>query len=221
MVMVIIEKMEKKILMKLLSRVIVSLLCTMFVLCSTVMAHDYTEEQVQAAKSWLSSHGYPPTEAGANQAYADFENGMWHDDPAVMQYLGITPAPTVAPTLVPGPSETNPSCTPAVSDNPNNTADNSNPSLEVDNSISDSKAENKQENNSSESSNSDSLDQSSKKDVEDTETSEKPLKDDEEIKKNNEESKKRETKSKALAVGIIVVAVAVVLVGGVIFLKRK
>lgn len=35
----------------------------------------YTEEQKQAAKAWLSAHGYPPTKEGAYQAYQDYQNG--------------------------------------------------------------------------------------------------------------------------------------------------
>ena len=32
-------------------------------------------KQKQQAKSWLSSHGYPPTRAGAEQAYQDYMDG--------------------------------------------------------------------------------------------------------------------------------------------------
>lgn len=35
----------------------------------------YTEEQKQAAKAWLSAHGYPPTKEGAYQAYRDYQSG--------------------------------------------------------------------------------------------------------------------------------------------------
>ncbi|MBR1507723.1 MAG: hypothetical protein IJ619_06955 [Eubacterium sp.] len=45
---------------------------------------DYTPEQKAQAKAWLSAHGYPPTRAGANQAYADFMAGKFNNDPAVM-----------------------------------------------------------------------------------------------------------------------------------------
>ena len=57
-------------------------LCIMLVgmLCLEVMfrgttAYAYTEEEKQQAKSWLSSHGYAPTRAGAEQAYQDYLDG--------------------------------------------------------------------------------------------------------------------------------------------------
>ena len=43
-------------------------------------AHAYTREQKEAAKAWLSSHGYPPTEDGAWQAYSDWLDGKWWDE---------------------------------------------------------------------------------------------------------------------------------------------
>ena len=50
---------------------------------------DYTPEQKQAAKAWLSAHGYPPTRAGAAQAYQDFLDGKLDDDPDVRRYKGL------------------------------------------------------------------------------------------------------------------------------------
>ena len=35
----------------------------------------YSEEEKEAAKAWLSAHGYPPTRAGAEAAYQDDEDG--------------------------------------------------------------------------------------------------------------------------------------------------
>ena len=49
----------------------------------------YTEEQKNAAKAWLSAHGYPPTRAGAAMAYQDYLNGKFDDDPAVRKYKGL------------------------------------------------------------------------------------------------------------------------------------
>ena len=43
-------------------------------------AFAYTESQKRAAKAWLSSHGYPPTEDGAWQAYSDWLDGKWWDE---------------------------------------------------------------------------------------------------------------------------------------------
>ena len=48
----------------------------------------YTDEQKAAAKAWLSSHGYAPTRAGANQAYQDYLNGKFDNDPEVQKALG-------------------------------------------------------------------------------------------------------------------------------------
>ena len=47
----------------------------------------YTDEEKQQAKSWLSSHGYPPTRAGAEQAYQDYMDGKI-DVPEADAYMG-------------------------------------------------------------------------------------------------------------------------------------
>ena len=44
---------------------------------------EYSEEEKAAAKAWLSSHGYSPTRSGAEQAYQDYLNGKFDDDPQV------------------------------------------------------------------------------------------------------------------------------------------
>ena len=49
----------------------------------------YTEEEKNAVKAWLSAHGYPPTRAGAEQAYQDFLNGKLDNDPQVRKYKGL------------------------------------------------------------------------------------------------------------------------------------
>lgn len=49
----------------------------------------YTEEQKNAAKAWLSAHGYAPTRAGAAQAYADYLAGKLDNDPDVRRYKGL------------------------------------------------------------------------------------------------------------------------------------
>lgn len=45
--------------------------------CFTVTAHAYTQEEIDAAKAWLSANGYSPDEAGAAAAYADYMNGKF------------------------------------------------------------------------------------------------------------------------------------------------
>ena len=50
---------------------------------------DYSEEDKAAAKAWLIAHGYPPTRAGAAQAYQDFLDGKLDDDPDVRRYKGL------------------------------------------------------------------------------------------------------------------------------------
>ena len=52
-----------------------------------VQTYAYTEQQKQQAKSWLSSHGYAPTRAGAEQAYQDYMDGKI-DVPEADAYLG-------------------------------------------------------------------------------------------------------------------------------------
>ena len=49
--------------------------------------YAYTDEEKQQAKSWLSSHGYPPTRAGAEQAYQDYMDGKI-DVPEADAYMG-------------------------------------------------------------------------------------------------------------------------------------
>ncbi|MDD4371689.1 MAG: hypothetical protein PHD56_11565 [Anaerostipes sp.] len=46
--------------------------------CPTV-SYAYTQQQINQAKAWLSAHGYSPTRAGAEQAYADYKKGKWND----------------------------------------------------------------------------------------------------------------------------------------------
>ena len=52
-----------------------------------VATYAYTDEEKQQAKSWLSSHGYPPTRAGAEQAYQDYMDGKI-DVPEADAYMG-------------------------------------------------------------------------------------------------------------------------------------
>lgn len=48
--------------------------CVMF---SGGKAYAYTQEEKDAAKQWLSSHGYSPDYAGALQAYEDYMSGKF------------------------------------------------------------------------------------------------------------------------------------------------
>ena len=57
---------------------------------STVYAdEEYSQEEIDAAKAWLSAHGYPPTRAGAEQAYQDYLDGKLDNDPDVRAYKGL------------------------------------------------------------------------------------------------------------------------------------
>ena len=67
-------------------KIIVLFLCITAIGLASVPAHAYTEAEKQAVKDWLSSHGYPPTMAGAEQAYQDYLNGMWQEE--ARKYLG-------------------------------------------------------------------------------------------------------------------------------------
>ena len=61
------------------------ILCLSIIIGATVfftneyklISYAYTEEEKAAAKAWLSSNGYPPTMAGAEQAYQDYLNGKF------------------------------------------------------------------------------------------------------------------------------------------------
>ena len=60
---------------------------------------EYTQEEKEQAKAWLSAHGYAPTREGAAQAYQDYLNGKFDeelkDNPALQQ---MAPATTEAVT---------------------------------------------------------------------------------------------------------------------------
>ena len=65
-------------------RFLVAVFMIILIFCSIFLcprdAFSYTAEQKRAAKAWLSSHGYPPTEDGAWQAYSDWLDGKWWDE---------------------------------------------------------------------------------------------------------------------------------------------
>lgn len=73
--------------MKKLILIVMLSLCTVTITSRPVQTYAYTEEQKQQAKSWLSAHGYPPTRAGAEQAYQDYMDGKI-DVPEADAYLG-------------------------------------------------------------------------------------------------------------------------------------
>ena len=55
---------------------------------------EYTQEEKEQAKAWLSAHGYAPTREGAAQAYQDYLNGKFDeelkDNPALQQMAPAT-----------------------------------------------------------------------------------------------------------------------------------
>ena len=73
--------------MKRLLLVLMLILGAVTITSRPVQTYAYTEEQKQQAKSWLSAHGYPPTRAGAEQAYQDYMDGKI-DVPEADAYLG-------------------------------------------------------------------------------------------------------------------------------------
>ena len=73
--------------MKKLILIVMLALCTVTITSRPVQTYAYTEEQKQQAKAWLSAHGYPPTRAGAEQAYQDYMDGKI-DVPEADAYLG-------------------------------------------------------------------------------------------------------------------------------------
>ena len=73
--------------MKRLLLVIMLILGAVMITSRPVATYAYTDEEKQQAKSWLSSHGYPPTRAGAEQAYQDYMDGKI-DVPEADAYMG-------------------------------------------------------------------------------------------------------------------------------------
>lgn len=66
--------MKKK---KFLVLAICAMLMAAGILCEVKMpVYAYTDEKIEQAKDWLSANGYPPTRAGAEQAYQDYLNGL-------------------------------------------------------------------------------------------------------------------------------------------------
>ena len=73
--------------MKRLLLVLMLILGAVMITSRPVATYAYTDEEKQQAKSWLSAHGYPPTRAGAEQAYQDYMDGKI-DVPEADAYLG-------------------------------------------------------------------------------------------------------------------------------------
>ena len=73
--------------MKRLLLVLMLILGAAMITSRPVATYAYTDEEKQQAKSWLSSHGYPPTRAGAEQAYQDYMDGKI-DVPEADAYMG-------------------------------------------------------------------------------------------------------------------------------------
>ena len=73
--------------MKRLLLVLMLILGAVMITSRPVVTYAYTDEEKQQAKSWLSSHGYPPTRAGAEQAYQDYMDGKI-DVPEADAYMG-------------------------------------------------------------------------------------------------------------------------------------
>ena len=73
--------------MKRLLLVLMLILGAVMITSRPVATYAYTDEEKQQAKSWLSSHGYPPTRAGAEQAYQDYMDGKI-DGPEADAYMG-------------------------------------------------------------------------------------------------------------------------------------
>ena len=73
--------------MKRLLLILMLILGAVMITSRPVATYAYTDEEKQQAKSWLSSHGYPPTRAGAEQAYQDYMDGKI-DVPEADAYMG-------------------------------------------------------------------------------------------------------------------------------------
>ena len=73
--------------MKRLLLVLMLILGAVMITSRPVATYAHTDEEKQQAKSWLSSHGYPPTRAGAEQAYQDYMDGKI-DVPEADAYMG-------------------------------------------------------------------------------------------------------------------------------------
>lgn len=72
--------MKKFIKVKFLMLLTICLLVAASVFCAgrnTLSARAYTDDEIAAAKAWLSANGYSPSRAGAAQAYQDYLNGKF------------------------------------------------------------------------------------------------------------------------------------------------
>ena len=69
---------------------ILALAFLLAVILCPVKVQAYTDAEKRQAKAWLSSHGYPPTEDGAWQAYSDWLDGKWWDEfGSPDEYFGV------------------------------------------------------------------------------------------------------------------------------------
>jgi len=83
------------------SKIKKGLIILMMMLCvalvsqqAAVPAYAYTQEEIDAAKAWLSAHGYSPDMGGAQAAYNDYMNGKFGAIPGL-------PEPNVKPETPP------------------------------------------------------------------------------------------------------------------------
>lgn len=60
-------------------------------------AYAYTQEEIDAAKAWLSANGYSPDMGGAQAAYADYMNGKFGAIPGLPEPNNTTPPATQEP----------------------------------------------------------------------------------------------------------------------------
>ncbi|MBQ7065284.1 MAG: hypothetical protein IJN92_00525 [Lachnospiraceae bacterium] len=69
--------MKKKNIMKRILYIIPFVLSAILFFQTTITTRAYTEEEIEAAKAWLSANGYSPDAGGAAAAYQDYLNGKF------------------------------------------------------------------------------------------------------------------------------------------------
>lgn len=114
------KKIKKKNMLKKMLNLVTLALCAMLFWGCQMETHAYTEEEIEAAKAWLSANGYSPDAGGASQAYQDYLNGKFDAQVPGQQTPGDTTTPngTTTPNDTSAPNDTT---TPNGTTNPNDT----------------------------------------------------------------------------------------------------
>lgn len=122
----------KKNIIKKVVKIAVFALSAMLFLGCQMESYAYTEEEIEAAKAWLSAHGYSPDAGGASQAYQDYLNGKFdapqqNPQPDTQTPDGTTPGETQTPD---GTTPDQEGTTPDEATNPDGTTQEETPNVD-------------------------------------------------------------------------------------------